>query len=104
MNIYDLTKEEFVELQQSGLLYKLFPHLKNVLINAEQFEQKKQSTLVNDALYTFCFDVMEMSGIDPAELLELIEEHYDDIKLFIDNKDQWDVMEIIDMLRSGESE
>jgi hypothetical protein len=47
---------------------------------------------------------MEMSGIDPAELLELIEEHYDDIKLFIDNKDQWDVMEIIDMLRSGESE
>lgn len=104
MNIYSLTEEEFIQLQQSGLLYKLYPSLKGVLVNVEQFKEKKRTKAVNDALFNFCFDIMEMSGIDPEELLELIQKHQEVIAFFIENKDQWDVMEIIDMLREGGEE
>ena len=98
--IYDLTVDEFIELQQTGVLYKLFPKLKGTLINVQQFEQKKKDYQLQQALYNFVFDIVEMTGADPAEIMELVEEHKDNIKLFIDNLEHCDIGDIVEQLRS----
>jgi hypothetical protein len=97
--LYQLTTEEFLSLQQSGLLYRLYPSLQGEVFNVGQFEQKKSEYILNELAYNFVFDLIEMSGVDPAEFLELFETHLESIKLMVLNWEHVDVVDLIESLR-----
>jgi hypothetical protein len=97
--LYTLTTEEFLSLQQSGVLYRLYPDLQGVVFNVGQFEQKKSEYLLNEMAYNYAFDIMECSGIDPAEFWELFEKHIESINLVVQHWDHVDVATLIDDLR-----
>lgn len=97
--LYTLTTEEFLSLQQSGLLYRLYPDLQGKVFNVGQFEQKKSEYILNELAYNFAFDIMETSGIDPAEFFEIFETHLESIKLMVSNWDHVDVVNLVEDLR-----
>lgn len=86
--LLELTSDQFIELMETGLLYSLFPELKNQLFNVQQFENAKvdyQKQLeIEQAAYNFFFDIVELTGADVADLHELFEEHKDNIKLYLE--------------------
>lgn len=86
--LLELTSDQFTELMETGLLYSLFPELKNNLFNVQQFESAKvdyQKQLeIEQAAYNFFLEIVELTGTDPADLHELFEEHKENIKLYLE--------------------
>lgn len=86
--LLDLTSDQFTELMETGLLYSLFPELKGQLFNVQQFENAKvdyQKQLeIEQAVFDLLSDIVELSGIDPADIYDLFEEHKDNIKLYLE--------------------
>lgn len=100
MSIYNLSVQEFTELLESGVLYKLYPEYKGVLFNAQQFEHMKEQYEVENALYNFFFDIIEHTGVDPAEFYDLFMEHKDNILLFLQS--DVDASKVLAQLMEGE--
>jgi hypothetical protein len=86
--LLELTSDQFTELMETGLLYSLFPELKGQLFNVQQFENAKvdyQKQLeIEQAAHNLFFDIVELTGTDPADLHELFEEHRQDIILYLE--------------------
>lgn len=100
--LLSLTTEQFVQLQQSGVLYSLYPELEGQLINMQQFELFKedynQKREVEMALYNVLQAFYDLGEIDPQDIWELIQEHKEDImKMF--NREDVDIDTIIDNVR-----
>ena len=89
--LLELTSDQFTELMETGLLYSLFPELKNNLFNVQQFEVYKADYCkmleIEEAVYDLFHSITEYSGIDPSDLFELFEEHKDNITLYLKSFD-----------------
>lgn len=85
--LLELTSDQFTELMETGLLYSLFPELKNNLFNVQQFENAKvdyQKQLeIEQAVFDLFYSIVEYSSIDPSDLLELFEEHKNNLELYL---------------------
>lgn len=96
--LYQLSEDEFVQLQQSGIFYKLYPEFLD-LINVNQFRQMKddytKTVLATKAAQDFILDIVDLTGADPEDIWTLIEEHKDRVMLYLDNLEYLDVEEVL---------
>ena len=82
--LYQLSEDEFIQLQQSGTFYKLFPEFSD-LINVNQFIQMKEdytrSVLATKAAQEVICEIVSLTGADPEDIWTLIEKYQDRIGL-----------------------
>lgn len=100
--LLSLTTEQFIQLQQSGVLYSLYPELQGQLINMQQFDVYKQDYIqkreVESAIYNVLQSFYDLGEIDPSDVWELIQEHKEDIlKMF--NREDIDIDSIVNNIR-----
>lgn len=100
--LLSLTTEQFIQLQQSGVLYSLYPELEHQLINNQQFDLYKQDYIqkreVESAIYNVLQSFYDLGEVDPSDVWELIQEHKEDIlKMF--NREDIDIDSIIEGIR-----
>lgn len=100
--LLSLTTEQFIQLQQSGVLYSLYPELEGQLINMQQFDLYKQDYIqkreVESAIYNVLQSFYDLGEIDPSDVWELIQERKEDIlKMF--NREDIDIDSIVENVR-----
>jgi hypothetical protein len=99
--LYQLTDEEFIQLQQSGTFYKLFPEFTDI-INVNQFKQMKEdyehSVLATKAAIDVILDIVSLTGADPEDIWTLVEENKERIEVYINNLEFIDAEEVLEAL------
>lgn len=94
--LYNLTPEQFTELQESGVLYTLFP---NAPLSVPAFIAEQRVNYLNETAYLVVQSIVDMSGCDPEEIFDLFTKYKDRIIQVIENLDQVDVSGIIEAIR-----
>lgn len=101
--LLQLAEEDFVELMETGLLYKLYPDLKGGLFNVAQFTEAKEQylrSLQAQQLATDLFyELASMTGADPAELWEVLEENLEELEFVLNNSEVFDVEYVMQSIR-----
>lgn len=97
-----LDESAFIELLESGSLYKLYPELKGELFNVGQFtlakEQYETKIKAEQGAYEFLSSICSFSGSDPSDIYELMEEHSEAIILMLEAQ-ELDLDTIFDAIR-----
>lgn len=103
--LLELSEQDFVELMETGLLYKLYPDLKGGLFNVGQFMEAKgqylKSLEAKQLATNLFYELASMTGADPAELWEVLEENLDELNFVINNSDMFDVGYVMQSIREG---
>lgn len=94
--LYNLTPEQFTELQESGVLYTLFP---NAPLSVPAFIAEQRVNYLNETAYLVVQSIVDMSGCDPEEIFDLFTKYKDRIIQVIENLDEVDVSGIIEAIR-----
>lgn len=101
--LLELEESTFIELLESGMLYSLYPELKGGLFNVAQFTEAKEQylrSLQAQQLATDLFyELASMTGADPAELWEVLEENLEELNFVINNSDMFDVEYVMQYVR-----
>lgn len=102
-----LDEASFIELLETGSLYKLYPELKGELFNVGQFNQAKEQyenkVKAEQGAYEFLSSICSFSGSDPSDIYELMEEHSEDIILMLE-AEELDLEDIFNAIREGSVE
>lgn len=94
--LYSLTPEQFTELQESGVLYTLFP---NAPLSVPAFIAEQRVNYLNETAYLVVQSLVDMSGCDPEEIFDLFTKYKDRIISVIENLDEIDVDGIVNAIR-----
>ena len=94
--LYNLTPEQFTELQESGVLYALFP---NAPLSVPAFIAEQRVNYLNETAYLVVQSIVDMTGADPEEIFDLFTKYKDRIIQVIENLDEVDVSGIIEAIR-----
>jgi hypothetical protein len=101
--LLELSEQDFVELMETGLLYKLYPDLKGGLFNVAQFSEAKEQYLkslqAQQIATDLFYELAAMTGADPAELWEVLEENLDELNFAINNSDMFEVEYVMQYVR-----
>lgn len=98
--LLELSVEDYEALQHSGMLYKVYP---DAPVNVQTFVEMKNEYELNEAAFNFFISLAALSGVDIEELISLFQEHKDNIKFFIENFENVDLVDLIESVR-GELE
>lgn len=97
-----LDEASFIELLETGSLYKLYPELKGELFNVGQFNQAKEQyenkIKAQQGAYDFLSSICNFTGSDPADIYELLEEHSENIIFMLEVEDL-DLEDIFNAIR-----
>lgn len=101
--LLELSEQDFTELLESGMLYKLYPELKGNLFNVAQFTEAKEQYLTSlqaqQLAYDIFYELAEMTGNDPAELFEVLEDNIEELNFVINNSEVFDVEYVMQSIR-----
>ena len=101
--LLELDESSFIELLETGQLYKLYPELKGQLFNIQQFNVAKeqyQNVLEAEGLAEDLFlELAAMTGADPAELYEVLENNIDQLNFVIQTSDMFDIESVFQQIR-----
>lgn len=85
--LYALTEQEFLELLNSGLLYKLYPELEGKMFNIGQFKEQKEfyelSTKTKHALTELLSGFQQYTDYDPEDIYSMLCDNFDNIQQFV---------------------
>lgn len=102
-----LDEASFIELLETGSLYKLYPELKGELFNVGQFNQAKEQyenkLKAEQSAYEFLSSICSFSGTDPSDIYELMEEHSEAIILMLE-AEELDLEDIFNAIREESAE
>lgn len=102
-----LDEASFIELLETGSLYKLYPELKGELFNVGQFAQAKEQyenkLKVEQGAYEFLSSICSFTGSDPSDIYELMEEHSEAIILMLE-AEELDLEDIFNAIREESAE
>lgn len=94
--LYSLTPEQFTELQESGVLYTLFP---NAPLSVPAFLAEQRTNYLNETAYLVVQSIVAMSGCDAEEVFDLFEKYKDKIIQVIEHLDELDIDGIVNAIR-----
>lgn len=99
-----LSGDDFIELLETGTLYKLYPELKGELFNIGQFleakEQYETRLKAEQAAEQFLYSICEFTGSDPADIYDLLVEHQEDIILMLE-AEELELEDVFHRVRGG---
>lgn len=85
--LYALNEQEFLELLNSGLLYKLYPELEGKMFNVGQFKEQKEfyelSTKTKQALTGLLIALSEYTDYDPEDIYSVLSDNFDNVQQFV---------------------
>lgn len=94
--LYNLTTEQFIELQESGVLYTLFP---SAPLSVPQFLAEQRTNYLNETAYLVVQSLVDMTGADSAEIFDLFEKYKEKIIQVIEHLDEIDIDGIVEAIR-----
>lgn len=85
--LYALNEQEFLELLNSGLLYKLYPELEGKMFNVGQFKEQKEfyelSTKAKHALTELLIALSEYTDHDPEDIYSVLCDNFHNVQQFV---------------------
>ena len=94
--LYSLTPEQFTELQESGVLYTLFP---DAPLSVPAFIAEQRTNYLNETAYLIVQSIVDMTGADPSEIFDLFTKYKDRIVQVIEHLDEIDIDGIVNAIR-----
>ncbi len=96
-DLFDYTEEEYTKLQETGLLWDIFP---DAPINVHAFKAQKEAIQLHRDVYGFLLAFSEATGADPADIWELFEQYSAEIYEAVKDTDSVDIEMVLKMLES----
>jgi hypothetical protein len=94
--LYYLTDNEFIRLQESGVLYTLYGE--DAPINLPQFKQEQYHYLLEQAALKFMTDIVDLTEADPSDIIELFENNKVRLLTIMSKWDELDWESIVEMM------
>lgn len=94
--LFTLTPDEFTQLQQSGILYKLYP---DAPINVQVFKKQQEEYYLYEWAYALVDEFCQRTGCDPLDVVDIIRKHKETLFAVLKGDEGIDWEGIIESIR-----
>ena len=97
--LFTLTPEEFEQLQQSGILYKLYP---DAPINVQLFKKQQEDFYLQEWAFELIDEFCSRTGADGSDVVDILRKHKDVLFAILKGDDNIDWDAVIEAIREND--